>query len=154
MERKSHQTVWTCMVKISQAQTPQWNQFREGFLFQEWIQSSDDNEICGLGIFGGLHIRRPNEFFWIFDFCPDHSIILFPSLEIQSTPHPRLFSCLSVVLCSLRKQPAFCYVTTGFHSKWRLRNNRINSVLMMFHYPDLGGTSDWSCHKGNSFFSS
>ena len=149
MERKSHQTVWTCMVKISQAQTPV-ESIQRGVPLSRVNTNPDDNEICGLGIYGGFHIRSPSEFFWILTFA--WAIQLLPSLEIQSTPRPCLFSCLSVVLCSLRKQPSFCYVTTGFHSKWRLRNNRINSILMMFHYTDLGGTSDWSCHKGNLFF--
>ena len=28
-------------------------------------------------------------------------------------------------------------------SKWRLRNERRNSILMTRHYPDLGSASDW-----------
>ena len=38
---------------------------------------------------------------------------------------------------SLRKQPTFCDATTCFPAKWRLRNERRNSILMMCHYPDL-----------------
>ena len=53
--------------------------------------------------------------------------------------------------CSLRKQPTFSDVTTGFPAKWRLRNDRRNSILMGRHYPDLGGASDWSCRVGNLF---
>ena len=30
-----------------------------------------------------------------------------------------------------------------FPAKWRLRNERRNSILMTRHYPDLGGVSDW-----------
>ena len=30
-----------------------------------------------------------------------------------------------------------------------VRNEHINSILMMCNYPDLGGASDWSCHVGN-----
>ena len=41
-------------------------------------------------------------------------------------------------LPSLRKQPPFHDVTTGFPAKWRLRNERTNSILMTRHYPDLG----------------
>ena len=44
---------------------------------------------------------------------------------------------------SLRKQSTFGDTTTGFPAKWRLRNERRNSLLMMHHYPDLGMASDW-----------
>ena len=44
---------------------------------------------------------------------------------------------------SLRKQPTFRHATTGFPSKWRLRNERRISILMMRHYPDVGSASDW-----------
>ena len=50
---------------------------------------------------------------------------------------------------SLRKQPPFGNATTGFLAKWRLRNERRNSILMTRHYLDLGSASDWSCHVGN-----
>ena len=43
----------------------------------------------------------------------------------------------------LRKQPTFPHATDGFPAKWLLKNERKNSVLMMGHYADLGGTSDW-----------
>ena len=46
-------------------------------------------------------------------------------------------------LTSLRKQPTFGDATTGFPAKWRLRNERRNSILMTRHYPDLGSASDW-----------
>ena len=39
--------------------------------------------------------------------------------------------------------------TTGFSAKWRLRNERRNSILMPRHYPDLGSASDRSCRVGN-----
>ena len=52
-------------------------------------------------------------------------------------------------LSSLRKQPTFGDATTGFPTKWRLRNERRNSILMTRHYPDLGSASDWSCRVGN-----
>ena len=41
-----------------------------------------------------------------------------------------------------RKQPTFRYATTVFAAKWRLRNERRNSILMTCHYPDLGSASD------------
>ena len=51
---------------------------------------------------------------------------------------------------SLRKRPTFGDATPGFPAKWRLRNERRNSILMTRHYPDLGSASDWSCRVGNS----
>ena len=41
--------------------------------------------------------------------------------------------------CSMRKQPLFRDAT----AKWRLRNERRNSILMTQHYPDLGNVSYW-----------
>ena len=46
-------------------------------------------------------------------------------------------------LCGLRKQPKFRDATTDFPAKWRLRNERRNSILMTRPYPDLGSASDW-----------
>ena len=46
-------------------------------------------------------------------------------------------------LNSLRKQPTFGDATTGLPAKWRLRNERRNSILMTRHYPDLGSASHW-----------
>ena len=51
--------------------------------------------------------------------------------------------------CSLRKQTTFHDATTCFPAKWRLRNERRNSILMTRHYPDLGSASHWSCRVGN-----
>ena len=42
----------------------------------------------------------------------------------------------------LRKQPTFLDATNGFPAKWRLRNERRNSILMTRRYPDLGSASD------------
>ena len=47
------------------------------------------------------------------------------------------------MITSLRKQPTFGYAATGFPAKWRLRNERRNSILMTRHYPDVGSASDW-----------
>ena len=33
-----------------------------------------------------------------------------------------------------------------FHPKCCLRMERRNSILMTYHFPDLGSTSDWLCH--------
>ena len=38
---------------------------------------------------------------------------------------------------SLRKQQAFGDAITGFPAKWRLWNERRNSILMTRYYPDL-----------------
>ena len=37
----------------------------------------------------------------------------------------------------------FRHATTGFPAKWRLRNERKNSILMTRYYPDLGRATDW-----------
>ena len=47
------------------------------------------------------------------------------------------------VTFSQRKQPIFRDGTSGFYTKWRLRNERRNSILMTCHNPDLGTASDW-----------
>ena len=44
---------------------------------------------------------------------------------------------------SQRKQPIFLHATTSFFVKWRLRNERRNSIHMMRYYKDLGSASDW-----------
>ena len=43
---------------------------------------------------------------------------------------------------ALRKQSTFGEATSGFLAKWRLRNERRNSVLMTCNYQDLGSTSN------------
>ena len=50
---------------------------------------------------------------------------------------------LSLLGSSLRKQPTCGDATTGFPTKWRLRNEHRNSILMTHHYPDLGSAPDW-----------
>ena len=49
----------------------------------------------------------------------------------------------------LRKLLTFVTPPSGFPTKWHLRNECRNSLLMMHHYTDLGSTSDWSCCKDN-----
>ena len=44
---------------------------------------------------------------------------------------------------SLGKRPTFHDVTTGFPAKWRLRNERRNSISITCHYLNLGSASDW-----------
>ena len=50
---------------------------------------------------------------------------------------------------SLRKQPTFRNVTTGFPVTWRLRDVLRKSILMTYHCPVLGTTSAWSCSRGS-----
>ena len=50
---------------------------------------------------------------------------------------------------TMRKQSTFADATTGFPAKWRLRNERRNSIMMTRHYPDQGSACDWSCRVGN-----
>ena len=50
---------------------------------------------------------------------------------------------------SLRKQPTFSDAATGFPTKWCLRKERRNSILMTRHCPELGSASDWSCRVVN-----
>ena len=49
----------------------------------------------------------------------------------------------------MRKQLTFRDVTFAFPSKRLLRKKHRNSILMTFHYPDLGSTSDLSYREGN-----
>ena len=46
---------------------------------------------------------------------------------------------------SLKNEPTFLDATNGFPTKWRLRIERINSILMTCHYPDLGSASGPGC---------
>ena len=50
-----------------------------------------------------------------------------------------------------RKQPTFRDTTAGFPAKLCLRNERINSIVMTYHYPDLASVSYLSNHEGNLF---
>ena len=52
-------------------------------------------------------------------------------------------SIIKLIPDTLRKQPAFRDAITGFPAKWCLRNQRRNSILMTYQYPDLGSASDW-----------
>ena len=46
----------------------------------------------------------------------------------------RLWRCYYLWTCSPRKQPTFGDATTGFPAKWRVRNERRNSILLKRHY--------------------
>ena len=65
----------------------------------------------------------------------------------KSWPYPWLANHgQNASFSSLRKQPTFGDATTGFLTKWRLRDERRNTTLMMFHYLDLGSdtSSVWN----------
>ena len=83
------------------------------------------------------------------DFFP-HCWAWYQAKASKSWPYPWLANHgQNASFSSLRKQPTFGNATTGFLTKWRLRDERRNTTLMMFHYLDLGSDSDWSCHVGN-----
>ena len=42
-----------------------------------------------------------------------------------------------------KKQLTFSYASTGFPTKWRLKNEHRYSTVMTCHYPDLDNASDW-----------
>lgn len=52
-----------------------------------------------------------------------------------------------------KNRMAFHNTTTGFPTKWYLRNCWINSILLTCHYPELSSASDCSCDKGNLLLS-
>ena len=54
-----------------------------------------------------------------------------------------------MTLHSFIQRPTFGDTTTGFPTKWCLRNKRRNSILMTPHYPDLGSASDWLSQISN-----
>ena len=78
---------------------------------------------------------------WLVSYIPlggtSKIITLHEPKESTSTSADMTYHFFSAVGISLRKQPAFRYVTTGFPGKWRLRNERKNSILMTGHYPEL-----------------
>ena len=55
------------------------------------------------------------------------------SLDKQLTLARRYANQICIARYSLRKQPTFGDATTGFPAKWRLRNERRNSILMTRH---------------------
>ena len=60
-----------------------------------------------------------------------------------------LYNHVILIWCSLRKQPTFRDASTGFPAKWRLRNERRDSILITRYYPDVGSVSDWSWRVRN-----
>ena len=78
------------------------------------------------------------------------AVASFPAFRIASAI-ASLYAIEGGFICSPRRQPTFSDATAGFRAKWRLRNERRNSILMTRHYPDLGNASDWSCCVANLF---
>ena len=50
--------------------------------------------------------------------------------------------------CESLRKPTFHGATNGSPGKLRQGNERRNSKLMTYHYPDRGSASDWSCREG------
>ena len=70
--------------------------------------------------------------------------------SIKLARESKVFICnVKLTTDSVGKQPTFRDTTFAFPSKRLLRNKRRNSVVMTFHYPVLGNTSDLSCREGN-----
>ena len=67
---------------------------------------------------------------------------LFRLLKRLYRPPTHILSISWLCMCSLRKQPRFGDATAGFPAKWRLRNERRNSILITRH-TDLGSACDW-----------
>ena len=100
--------------------------------------------------------------------------MLTKSFEIHEQQTADLHHRLDLNNCpfsSLRKQPTFSDATTGFPTKWCLRNEHRNSALMTRHYQDLGSNvssvwnfctrfsdgilqgNHWWCHQMSAVFS-
>ena len=90
---------------------------------------------------------------------PSMSLYLRRKLEINShsspppippsPPPPQKNSESQQSFLIAWEHPTFRDATSGLPAKWRLRNERRNSILMTCLYPDLGSASDWSCCERN-----
>ena len=76
---------------------------------------------------------------------------LKPELALHCSEYiiSSLYNGMILIWCSLRKQPTFCAASTGFPAKWRLSNERRDSILITRYYLDLGSVSDWSWRVRN-----
>ena len=94
---------------------------------------------------GGLEAKKVFFFFhrpdWPLPWVSEDG--LYAAIAFFLTSQPAFFTYYNLKYPSLRKQTTFCNATNGFSAKWRLRNERRNSILMTCHYPDLGSASDW-----------
>ena len=78
------------------------------------------------------------------EWCPNRSVIIRVINKIGWPLSGSLICLMKIMISdSLRKQLIFGDTTTGFPAKWRLINERWNSILMTRHYPDPGSASDW-----------
>ena len=83
------------------------------------------------------NVRGPRATLPTFRSCAD----IFIALAFKSSSIARKLKSTSPA--NLRKQPTFHDATAGSPAKWRLRNKRRNSILMMRHHPDLGSAFNW-----------
>ena len=82
--------------------------------------------------------QTPIQLALLADFFP-HCWAWYLAKASKSWPYPWLANHgQNASFSSLRKQPTFGDTTTGFLAKWRLRDERRNTILMMLHYLDLG----------------
>ena len=83
--------------------------------------------------------------------CLEVRLAMLITACLQSFLSAKLFSSKRVSeYIRVGKQPIFCNAT-GFLVKWRLRNDRRNSILMTCHYLNLSSASDWSCWVRNLY---
>ena len=78
-------------------------------------------QVSGLIVFANIKVNM----FWHYFWC-----ILLP---LKKNNVFYLLLHLNSIKSSLRKQPTFRDPNTGFPAKWRLRNERRNSILMTCH---------------------
>ena len=81
--------------------------------------------------------------------CLEVRLAMLITACLQSFLSAKLFSSKRVSeYIRVGKQPTF-RDATGFLVKWRLKNERRNSILMTCHNLNLRSTSDWSCRVRN-----
>ena len=99
-----------------------------------------------------LGARRPtDEIFFITNPSEQVGLSFHVNLFLECLPFPVYINLEEGT--SRRKQPTFDDATTGFPAKWRLRNERRNSILITRHYPDLSSASDWLKHDQSEVLS-
>ena len=71
------------------------------------------------------------------------AVFLFEHLSWAAI-HMDMNWILTLRVCRARYgKRTFWDTTSGISSKWRLKHQRRNTILMTSHYPDLGCASDW-----------
>ena len=125
-----------------------------GFLAEDWAQRQPFDTGNRRRVQGGCSLLY--NYLHITNWYPRHT----STIHFAAKPYTQTFYTLhgyrgewDHLACSchanLTKQPTFGDATSSFPAKWRLRNERRNSILMTRHYPDMGSASDWSCRVGN-----